>query len=164
MEKSREQQQPLHLTFIELTKAFELVSRESLFIVLMKSRCPPTQHSLIRSFHDGMKGKVQYDGDTSNAFPINRGVKQGCVLAPTLFGIYFAYVFKTAFANIPNHVGVSLLTGDDGNFFSPARYKAKTRVEENVLREILYADDAALCATSASQLQQLLSSFSSACQ
>lgn len=87
---------------------------------------------LIKFFHNGMKSKIQYDGDITDSFPVNRGVKQGCVLAPTLFGIYFAYVFKTTFANIPNGTGVSLLTGDDGNFYSLARFKAKTRVEESL--------------------------------
>lgn len=163
MEKSREQQQPLHLAFIDLTKAFDLVSRDSLFTVLSKAGCPPTLLSIMKSFHHGMKGKVQFDGDVSDSFPVNRGVKQGCVLAPTLFGIYFAYVFRTAFMNVPNRVGVSLLTRDDGNFFSLARFKAKTRVEKSIVREFLYADDAAVCASSACELQELLDGFSSAC-
>jgi hypothetical protein len=164
MEKSREQRQPLHLAFIDLTKAFDLVDRDSLFTILSKSGCPPTLLSLIKSFHSGMRGKVQFDGDISDSFPVNRGVKQGCVLAPTLFGIYFAYVFRVAFANVSNRAGVSLLLRDDGNFFSLARFRAKSRVEECIVREFLYADDAAICATSASHLQELLDGFSSACQ
>ena len=111
-----------------------------------------------------MRGKIQYDGDVSDSFPVNRGVKQGCVLAPALFGIYFAYVFRIAFANVSNRAGVSLLTRDDGNFFSLARFKAKSRVEECIVRDFLYADDAAICATSADQLQELLDGFASACQ
>ena len=75
-----------------------------------------------------MRGKIQYDGDISDSFSVNRGVKQGCVLAPTLFGIYFAYVFRVAFANVSNKAGVSLLTRDDGNFFSLSKFKAKSRV------------------------------------
>ena len=34
-----------------------------------------------------MKGCVLRDGDPSEPFNINTGVKQGCVIAPTLFYI-----------------------------------------------------------------------------
>ena len=45
--------------------------------------------SMITSFHEDMQGTVQYDGSASGPFPIKNGVKQGCVVAPTLFGIFF---------------------------------------------------------------------------
>ena len=40
-EKSREQHMPLYIAFIDLTKAFDLVSRDGLFKVLPKIGCPP---------------------------------------------------------------------------------------------------------------------------
>jgi hypothetical protein len=40
-EKSREQKQPLYIAFVDLTKAFDLVSRDGLFKVLSKVGCPP---------------------------------------------------------------------------------------------------------------------------
>ena len=85
-EKCREQNQPLYLAFIDLTKAFDLVSRDGLFKMLPIIGCPPKLLSLIRSFHEGMLSTVQFVGDISKAFGIKSGVKQGCVLAPTLFG------------------------------------------------------------------------------
>ena len=87
-EKSREQRQPLFIAFIDLTKSFDLVSRSGLFTLLQRIGCPPKLLQMIRSFHDNMQGTVQYDGSSSDPFPINSGVKQGCVLAPTLFGIF----------------------------------------------------------------------------
>ena len=156
-EKSREQQQPLHIAFVDLTKAFDLVGRQSLFVVLQKAGCPPTLLSLIRSFHEGLHC-AQYDGDLSDSFLINRGVKQGCVLAPTLFGIYFSFMFQRAFINLPTSTGVSLLTRDDGNFFSVSRFKVKTKVQHLIIRELT-----AICANSPRQLQELLDGFSQAC-
>ena len=96
-EKCREQHKPLYIAFIDLTKAFDLVSREGLFDILPKIGCPPKLHSLIRSFHDDMKATIQYEGSTSAPFDIKSGVKQGCVLAPTLLGIFFALLLKHAF-------------------------------------------------------------------
>lgn len=39
-EKSREQQKPLYVAFIDLTKAYDLVSRDGLFNILLKIGCP----------------------------------------------------------------------------------------------------------------------------
>ena len=53
-----------------------------------------------------------------------------------------------------------VLIGDDGNFFRLPRFKAKTKVREVVIRGLLFADDAVLCASSAEQLQEFLDCFS----
>ena len=48
-EKCREQSQPLYLAFMDLTKAFELVSRDDLFKMLPLIGCPPKLLSIVRS-------------------------------------------------------------------------------------------------------------------
>ena len=73
-EKCREQNMPLYISFIDLKKAFYLVSRDGLFNILTKIGCPPKLQSLIESFHNNMKGTVQYDGDVSEPFEIRSGV------------------------------------------------------------------------------------------
>ena len=85
------------MAFIDLTKAFDLVSRDGLFKMLPNIGCPPQLLNIIRSFHEEMKGTVVFDGSISDPFDIQSGVKQGCVLAPTLFGIFFAVMLKQAF-------------------------------------------------------------------
>ena len=74
-EKCKEQNMPLYVAFIDLTKAFDLVSCEDLFKILLKVGCPPRLLSLIESFHTNMQGIVQYDGNTSEPFDIHSGVK-----------------------------------------------------------------------------------------
>ena len=90
-EKCREQGKPLYVAFLDLTKAFDLVSRDGLFKILVKISCPPTLLSIVKSFHDDMKGTVLYDGATSDPFNILSCVKQGCVLVPTLFEIFLPH-------------------------------------------------------------------------
>ena len=90
-EKCREQGKPFYVAFIDLTQAFDLVSRDGLFKILAKIGCPPTLLSIEKSFHDKMKGTVLYHGTTSDPFNILSGVKQGCVLVPTLFGIFLPH-------------------------------------------------------------------------
>jgi len=99
----------------------------------------------------------------SEAFPVRKGVKQRCVLAPTPFGIYFSYVFKTVHANLDADAGMFLLSQDDGNFFNLARFRAQTKVQKFVVHELLYADVAAFCASSPQQLQNFLNSFNDVC-
>ena len=95
-EKCREQHMPLYIAFIDLTKAFDLVSRDGLFKLLPKIGCPPKLQNMIESFHTDTKGTVQLNGSSSEPFQFRSGVKQGCVLAPTLFGIFFGLLLKHA--------------------------------------------------------------------
>ena len=161
-EKCREQRQPLFITFIDLTNAFDLVSRDGLFKILPKIGCPPKLLSIIRSFHEDMKGTVVFDGSTSAAVNIRSGVKQGCVLAPTFFVIVFVVMLKHAFG--PAAEGIYLSTRTGGKLFDLSRLRAKTKVQLRYLRDFLFADDAAVTAHSAKALQQLMTRFSDACQ
>ncbi|KAL7886731.1 hypothetical protein AOLI_G00044520 [Acnodon oligacanthus] len=56
--KCREQQKPLYVAFIDLNNAFDLVSQDGLFNILLKIRCPRKLHSMIRSFHDATLGQL----------------------------------------------------------------------------------------------------------
>ena len=86
---------------------------------------------------------------------------QGYVLPPTLFGIFSSMLLKPAFGSLP--VGIKLHTRTDGNLFNVARLRAKQKVKNFTMPDLLFADDAALVAHCAQDLQTLLSKFSSAC-
>jgi len=55
--------------------------------------------NIIRSLHEGMMGQVIEGGEISAAFSIliTNGTKQGYVLAPLLFCIFFAMMLLVAF-------------------------------------------------------------------
>lgn len=161
-EKCREQQQPLFLAFVDLTKAFDLVSRSGLFQILQKIGCPPKLLAIITSFHKDMHSTVCFDGGTSDAFPVSSGVKQGCVLAPTLFGIFFSMLLHYAFADCEE--GIYIRSRTDGKLLNIARLRAKTKVHELLIRELLFADDAALTSHSQEGLQRLVDKLSHACK
>ena len=126
-EKCREQNQPLYLAFIDVTKAFDLVSRDGLFRMLPFIGCPPKLLSIEESFHDGMRSTVQFDGDFSNNFHVKSGVKQGCVLAPILFGIFFSLLLKHAFKSSTD--GIYLHSRSDGHLFDIARLRGQSTSE-----------------------------------
>jgi hypothetical protein len=103
-----------------------------------------------------MTGAIQYEGSSSDAFNIHSGVKQGCVLAPTLFGIFFAVMLKRAFGSSTD--GIYLRNRSDGKLFNLSRLKAKTKVRETLIR------DAALTSHTENQLHILMNRFSEACR
>ena len=70
-------------------------------------------------------------------------VKPGCVLAPTLFGIIFSAFLTHAF---PEEDGVMIHICSRGRLFNLSRLRAKTKTRRVLIRELLYADDAALVA------------------
>ena len=93
---------------------------------------------------------------------ITSGVKQGCMLAPTLFESSFPHSLKYTFQD--SQEGVFLHTRSDGKLFSLARLRTKTRVRTILIHELLFADDAALVSHTADEFQELLNRFSHACK
>ena len=96
-EKCQEQNVDLYMTFVDLTKAFDTVSREGLWKLMAKFGCPAKFIAMVQQFHDGMLARVQTAGEFSNPFPVTNGIKQGCVLASTLFSMMFSVMLTDAF-------------------------------------------------------------------
>ena len=79
--------------FIDLQKAYDIVDRTLLWQVLTRIGVPPQMIAVIQHFHDGMRSCVQPDdGVCSDWFEVEQGLRQGCVLPPLLFSIFFAAV------------------------------------------------------------------------
>ena len=93
--------------------------------VASHSSTSPKPMTLIQSFHTEMKGTVRHDGASSEAFGIHSGMKQGCVLAHTLFGSFFAVMLWHCFGSATD--GIYLLTRSDGKLFSLSQLKAKPK-------------------------------------
>ena len=89
-EKCIEQQMDLYSVFIDLTKAFDTVNREALWTIRAELGCPCKFTALVGLFHHNVTGQVLYCGDCTNSFSISNGMKQGCILAPVLFNLFFS--------------------------------------------------------------------------
>ena len=76
-EKCKEQNVDQNKTFVDLSKAFDTVSRDGLWKIMSKFGCPPRFIAMVRQFHDGMQARVQNDGEFSEPFEVTNGVKQG---------------------------------------------------------------------------------------
>ena len=76
-----------------------------------------------------MLARVQNDGEYSEPFPVTNGVNQGCVLAPTLFSMMSSAMLTYAFQDC-----------DAGKLFNLRRLQAKSKVQIDVLDELLHID------------------------
>ena len=92
-EKCQEQNLDLFITFVT-------VSRDGLWKIMAKFGCPPRFIAMVRQFHDGMQARVQNDGEYTEPFSLTNGVKQGCVMAPTLFSMVFSAILTDAFQDV----------------------------------------------------------------
>ena len=90
-EKCQKQNKDLNMTFVDLTKAFDTVIRDWLWNLMAKISCPPIFIAMVQQFacHDDMQVRVQNNGEYSEPFSVTYGVKQDCVIAPTLYSIMF---------------------------------------------------------------------------
>nr|VZI29872.1 unnamed protein product [Spirometra erinaceieuropaei] len=98
-EKCQEMRTHLYSTFVDLTKAFDTMNREGLWKIMHKFGCPERFTQMVRQLHDGMMARVTNNGAVSEAFAVTNGVKQGCVLAPTLFSLMFSAMLMDAYRN-----------------------------------------------------------------
>jgi len=94
IEKSHEFQRPLFVAFIDLQKAYDTINREALWAVLERYSLPPKIIALIKAMHASSSACVRAFGDVSGSFEIHNGVRQGCILSPTLFIIFLDFVLR----------------------------------------------------------------------
>ena len=86
-EKCPEQHHDLYMAFIDLTKTFDTDNGDYLWNILRKFGCPPTFIAILQQFHTGMCAHVVMAGSQFSSFPVEVGVRQGCVLAPIIFNL-----------------------------------------------------------------------------
>ena len=57
-EKCQEQNVDLYMTVVNLTKAFDTVSRDVLWKIMAKFGCPPRYIAIVLQFHNGKQARV----------------------------------------------------------------------------------------------------------
>ena len=139
----------LEICFIDLAKAYDSVDRVLLWEVLARFGVPPRMIKV----HDGMRARVQLDdGDFSAWFNVCQGLRQGCVLSPLLFNIFFAAVIIVVlqrFAEDPLIVS-DLVYLDDAPKGEDGRPRKEGTLEmvRRAVWGVLYADDVGVVSTS----------------
>ena len=134
---------PLFLCFVDLQRAYDSVDRTLLWQVLARFGTPPQVIEVIRKFHDGLRACVRSDdGLCWEWFEVAQGLRQGCVLSPLLFNVFFAAILRVVLERFSKDAGIL------ANIIHLQEQTSKVGPEtalECVRRAIwgmLYADDA----------------------
>ncbi|BHF85068.1 hypothetical protein SprV_1002822600 [Sparganum proliferum] len=108
-----------------------------------------------------MMARVTDNGAVSEAFAVTNGVKQGCVLAPTLSSYMFPAMLMDAYRDErPAFVRIAYRT--NGQLLNQRRMHFQSRVSTTTVHELLFADDCALNTTSEEEIQRSMDLFSAA--
>ena len=126
----------LYVAFIDYRKCFDSINRNALFHILESNGIKGNMLSIIKSLYLNVLASVRNNGEYSEYFDCPVGLKQGCILSPTLFSIFMTELSRVI--NAEGKHGIQLLT-----------CKA-------VIFHLLYADDIALVSDTPSGLQNQL--------
>ena len=90
---------------------------------------------LLRNLYAGQEATVSSEHGTTDQFQIGKGVRQGCILSPSLFNLYAQYIMRNA--------------GLD-------EAQAGIKIAGRNINNLRYADDTTLMAESKEELKSLL--------
>jgi len=132
---------PTFAAFIDLRKAYDSVWRDALWLKVWRAGIRGRMYLALRSMYASVTAYVKVNGERTGRFGVETGLRQGAVLSPVLFNIF-----------INDLVGELTAAG------------LGVRVKRRAVGSLLYADDLAILATSAEDLQKGLDVLTAFCE
>ena len=109
---------------------------------------------MITFFHEDIQCTVCIISETSEAFPVSSGVKQGCVLALTFSGLFFSMLLQYAFTDCTD--GIYIHTRADDKLFNIPHLHFRAKVMEVLICKMHSANNTALTSHTEAGLPQLM--------
>ena len=134
---------PLYACFVDLQKAYDTVQHALLWARLQRIGVSPRMLAAVQSLYASGTLAMKVDGTAGQPAVPRMGVRQGCPLSPTLFGIFFDGLHDRLQAHAPSS-GVQLRSG-------------------RWVSSLAYADDVALLSWTPHGLQQLIDGMQEFC-
>ena len=135
IEKAREFQKNIYFCFIDYAKVFDSVDHNKLWKILKEMGIPDHLTCLLRNLYTGQEATLRTEHGTTDWFQIGKRVHQGCILSPSLFGLYAEYIMRNA--------GLE-------------EAQAGIKIAGRNIINLRYADDTTLMAESEEELKSLL--------
>ena len=107
-EKHLQHQQSLYHVFIDFKKAFDKVWHAALWAIMRKYNIGSKLVRTIEHLYDNATSAVIFNSSIEDWFRTTVGVRQGCLLSPTLFNIFLERIVTNA---LENHQGTVSIGG-----------------------------------------------------
>lgn len=141
IQNCQDQRKDAYICFIDYEKAFDNVRHDLLISYLRELGLDDKDIRLIINLYWNQKAEIRVNNSsTTEQFEIKKGVRQGCILSPMLFNLYSERAFMEAVLDSP--IGI--------------------KINGIPVNNIRYADDTAVLADNANDLQTLLNQVNEA--
>ena len=174
-EECRRKGEKVYVAFLDIKQAYDSVPQETMLTILRQYyRVDAGLLDLISLIYTDSQGEVFFDGASSTSFPINIGVKQGCILSPLLFSAFLDFVMRQSLPEL-RRWGVKweyareaiapIMNSKNGNaaaYFSEQPHRNLDQLFRKIIVGLLYADDMALTSSSAIGLQHMVTALNGA--
>ena len=132
LEQSNKWQSPLIIDSRDFQKAVDSANCKALGRIMELYGIPIKIIDLIKNLYGNSTYTALVNAERTDPFPVNTGVRQGCILSPILFCIFIDFVMRTT-----NETKTSITWRDD-----------------NCLGDLDYADDICLINSSVAEMQE----------
>ena len=105
--RAKAEVKPLHMAFIDVRKAFDSVSHETMLKAAAKLGMPEPLIRYLQCFYANANTRLAWNGGTSRPLKLGRGVRQGDPLSGYLFNAILDWVI----CDLRDEFGVKLKTG-----------------------------------------------------
>jgi len=134
VQRSLDMNKDVYACFIDFEKAFDKVQHSKMLKALQDAGIEGSNIRAIASLYWQQVASVLIDSEETIEINIKRGVRQGCVLSPTLFNLYSEKIMTEAL----NEAAEGIV------------------INGQLINNLRYADDTVLIASTAGELQVLL--------
>ena len=117
------EEQQIHLHFIDFKAAFDTDWREVLWFMMKKCDIHSRITSKLEILYRNTEHVVAMPGAMTEMVKIKIGVRQGCVMSPTLFNIFLDFVLKEIHSLSPmfklyDHLTIEMRNSDETSLIS----------------------------------------------
>ncbi|VDL85992.1 unnamed protein product [Schistocephalus solidus] len=116
---------------------------------------------MVRQLHEGLTAGVTDNGAVCEAFAVINGVKQGCVLAPTLFSLMFTAMLMEYYRD--EQPGICIAYRTDRYLLNSRRMQASTRASTTTVHDLLFADECPIYTVTDENMQMNIDLFTAGC-
>ncbi len=136
---------PLYINFVDFRKAFDSVHRNTLWMILHSYGIPSKNISIIKTFYEHFECSVITGNDLSEWFPVQSGVRQGCIISSILFLVTIDWITTNTTADRSQGIQWTLFSqledldfADDLALLSTNQYDMQVKTDRlnNFVRQV----------------------------